>query len=410
MRILFLTHFYPPEMGAAGARMHGLARWLREWGNEITILTGFPNYPTGVIPKSYRNKLLVSEQFEGVDVFRTWVYASTHQTSLKRLVNYFSFVFSSILAGLYIRRKYDVIFVSSPPLFIGIAGFILSKIMRIPFVFDLRDLWPDVAIETGMFSNNSIGIKLSRKLADSLYRSADHLTPVTQSKFERLKSTNICSDKITVVTNGVDFDRLQSSTDINWREKLDLTEKFIITYTGLIGVAQGIGVAVDAASKLIHINDIHFVIVGEGVERKQVVAKAKALKLENITFLPRQPREAIPSLIATSDIVLVPLVSEALTDAVPSKLIEALACRRPVILAAAGEAADIVRESDGGRVIPPGNEQALADTIVELYDNKAQLVQYGAAGYEFVKMHYDRKNIAQKLNKVFRRVLQGNIK
>jgi len=405
LKILFLTHFFPPEMGAAASRMHGLARWLDEWGHDITILTGFPNYPTGIIPEKYKMRFIVNDKIESVNVIRTWVYATSHQSSVKRIINYFSFVFSAIITGIIIRKRYDIIFVSSPPLFIGIAGYILSKLNKVPFVFDLRDLWPDVAVETGTFSEKSIFIKWSRRLADWLYKSATHLTPVTDSKYERLKSNNINADKLTVVTNGVDLDRQNINLDENWRKKLDISKKFIITYTGLIGVAQGIEIAVDAANLLRKNSSVHFVIVGEGVDRKKLIDKANKLKLSNITFVPRQPRESIPSLIASSDIALVPLVSGALKDAVPSKLFEAWAFQKAVILAAEGESAEIVQKSGGGLVISPGNHHELAKAVTSLYQDQEQLSKYAEAGYKFVNEQYDRKQAAQILENVFKKII-----
>jgi glycosyltransferase involved in cell wall biosynthesis len=406
LHVLFLTHFYPPEMGAAAARLHGLARWLAKWGHDVTTLTGFPNYPSGTVPKEYCCKFQTCEEKDGVKVIRTWVFATSHRSSVRRLLNYLSFVVSSIITGITLRRSFDVVLISSPPLFIGVAGSILSTVFRVPFVLDLRDLWPDVAIQAGVFTENSFPVKWSRFLANFIYRSAAHLTPVTESKLERLKAIGVEKAKLTVVTNGVDFDRLDLSKYHDWREELDISAKFVIMYTGLIGVAQGIGIAVEAAELLKHNSDIHFVIVGEGVERDDLIERVKLLQLENITFVPRQPREAIPSLIAVSDVALVPLVSSALRDAVPSKLLEAWACRKAVILVAGGEAAELVRKSSGGVVVKPGSPKELARTITELSQDRNLLNQYAEAGHLFVKERYDRRRSALIMENVLARVVK----
>jgi glycosyltransferase involved in cell wall biosynthesis len=221
-----------------------------------------------------------------------------------------------------------------------------------------------------------------------------------------LKAIGVEKAKLTVVTNGVDFDRLDLSKYHDWREELDISAKFVIMYTGLIGVAQGIGIAVEAAELLKHNSDIHFVIVGEGVERDDLIERVKLLQLENITFVPRQPREAIPSLIAVSDVALVPLVSSALRDAVPSKLLEAWACRKAVILVAGGEAAELVRKSSGGVVVKPGSPKELARTITELSQDRNLLNQYAEAGHLFVKERYDRRRSALIMENVLARVVK----
>lgn len=405
LRILLITHFYPPEMGAAAARLQGLAHWLVKWDHKVTVLTGFPNYPSGKISSNYRYKLQANEWFDGVNIVRTWVFATSHHSSIKRLLNYISFVVSSIITGLTLRKKYNVILVSSPPLFIGIAGIILGKIFNVPFVLDLRDLWPDVAIEAGVFSEKSLAMKWSRGLANYIYHRAAHLTPVTESKLKRLYSIGIQKERMTVVENGVDFDRLEISSKYNWRKEMGITAKFVVTYTGLIGIAQGIGIAVDAAELIKHNPDIHFVIVGDGVEREVLIERVKQLQLTNITFLHRQSREIIPSIMAASDVALVPLVSGALRDAVPSKLLEAWACQKAVILAAEGEAAELVRKSGGGVVISPGKPDELAKAITLLSQNQNLLNQYADAGYIFVRERFDRRKSARYMEYVLNRVV-----
>ncbi len=408
LRILIITHFYPPEMGAAAARMHGLARWLVKGKHNVTTLTGFPNYPTGRIPRNYRWKFQTSKQRDGVNIIRTWVFATSHHSSVKRILNYISFVLSSIITGILLNKRFDILLVSTPPLFIGITGSILSKLYKIPFVLDIRDIWPDVAIETGAFKEKSLFTKLSRLLTDFIYNEADHLTPVTKSKLDRLRLKGIEKRKTTVVTNGVDFDRLDLSYKNNLLEKLNISTKFVITYTGLIGIAQGIGIAVDAARHLKHNPEIHFIIVGEGVEKKFLIEKAKKLKLTNITFVARQPRKVIPSIIAASDLALVPLVSGALRDAVPSKLLEAWACRKAVLLAAEGEAADLVRESGGGVVISPGKPKELVDAVTTLFQNQHLLIKFADDGYNFVSKQYNRRQTAKQMENVLKRVVMEN--
>lgn len=404
MKILVLAHYYPPEMGGAAARLHGLSRWMAAQGNDVTVITSFPNYPSGQIPPRYKDKFKVREQMDGVDLVLTWIYASSHRSNLRRLANYFSFVFSSMIVGLFLRGNYDVILASSPPLFLGISGWVISRFRRIPFVFDIRDLWPDVAIEAGEFAPNSLMTRTWYALANFLYRRATHITPVTDNKRKKLVAAGVPSTKMTVVTNGVDLDLVPSPLPPDKRKELGLENKLVVLYAGLMGRAQGVGIAIHAAKQLRDQPNIHFLLVGDGVERELLLAKVAEFDLKNVTMLPRQPREEIPRFMATADICLVPLVSSDLVDAVPSKLLEGWAFGKLVILAAGGEAAAIVRQSNGGLVVSPEDPDQLTTAVSQLDQDREQLAACGANGYAYVCEHYDRKVLAQQMAAVLQNV------
>ncbi len=387
-------------MGGAAARVHGLSRWLVSFGHKVTVITGFPNYPTGFIPRGYRGRFRMKERKDDVDIIRTWVYATSHRSGIGRLSNYSSFMLSSVITGLSIRGEYDVVLASSPPLLIGIVGRVLSRIRGIPFVFDVRDIWPDVAVDAGAFHSGDILVRLGRYLARRLYARADHITPVTEAKYDKIVAEGAGDEKVTVVPNGVDFDRLGNENVEKWRRVLKPAGPFVAAYTGLIGIAQGVETIVDAANFLHHDRGIHFLIVGDGVERKRLMQKAKYLNLNNVTFVPSQPREEVASILALADVVLVPLVSKNLLDAVPSKLMEAWACQKPVVLVASGEAARLVDAAGGGVVVPPQDPKRLADTVVSLSKDSDALFRYAENGYEFVKTHFDRKDLARSMEDV----------
>ncbi|MFQ6616374.1 MAG: glycosyltransferase family 4 protein [Fidelibacterota bacterium] len=408
LRILILSHFYPPEIGGAAARLHGLARWLIAYGHQVSVITGFPNYPTGLVPEHYRGKVHMREVRDRVEVIRTWVYASSHRTSFGRLANYFSFVISSVIAVFRLRGEFDVLVASSPPLVIGVPARIVSRRYRIPLVFDVRDIWPDVAVDAGAFKPNNPMIRLGRKLARYLYAISDHITPVTEIKRKKLIAEGVREDKITVVPNGVDFDRLNQSEAHQWTERLHLRDHFVVIYTGLIGIAQGVGIIVEAAGELRDNPRIHFLIVGDGVEREHLMGRCTSLGLDNVTFISSQPRTEIPSLLASADLAVVPLVSEDLVDAVPSKLMEAWACRRPVLVAAAGEAAELVETAGGGVVVPPGEPVRLARAVEDLFGNRAALERCAKRGQAYAKSHFDRRNLARRMEKVLLAVTRGS--
>ena len=403
MRILILTHFYPPEMGGASARLHGLARWLVNSGNQVTVITGFPNYPSGVVLKEYRGRRRMSETIDGVEVIRTWVYASPHRKTSKRLANYFSFVASSIVTGLTTKRSFDLIFASSPPLFIGLSGLALARLHHLPLLFDIRDLWPQVAIDAGELNPSSLTVRLMNRLATFLYRQADHITPVTETKRQRLIALGVPAKKLTVVTNGVDLDRVTPSQTINKRTELGLEGKFVVLYAGLIGIAQGVEIMADAAERLRAHADIHFLIVGDGIRKAALEEHIIQRELSNVTLLPRQPREVIPDFLAAADVSLVPLLNSGLEDAVPSKMLEAWANQRAVILAAAGEAAAVMNRCNGGLVVAPEAPHQLDEAILALRDDRKQLETFAQNGHEFVKNYFDRRALALQLEQV----LQG---
>lgn len=406
VRILFLSHFYPPEMGGAASRISGLAKWLVKFGHDITIITGYPNYPTGKIYPEYRNKKNKIEFIDGVKILRSKVLPVSYQSVLVRLLNYFTLFFTALWNGIRKRNNFDIIIASSPPLTIGILGLILSKIYKIPWIFDIRDIWPDVAVEAGMLKENGRIHKLSKKLADYLYKQATHITPVTERKLTKIEKIGIPISKISIVSNGVDFDLISEMQRKDWRGEHGLENKFILSYAGLIGIAQGVNVIIETAIRFKKENYIHFLIVGEGVEKQKLQNRVKSLKLNNITFLPNQPKEVIPSLLSTSDIALIPLVSDKLLDAVPSKLLEAWACKLPVILIAGGEAADIVSKAQGGLIVNSNDVDGIMTAIIKLKNSPELMKKYAENGFEYVSKHFDRESLARAMEKVIFKIIE----
>ncbi len=405
-RILFLSHFYPPEMGGAASRISGLAKWLAKFGHEVTVITGYPNYPTGKIYPEYQNKKVNEEIVDGVKVMRVKVFASSYQSVIIRLVNYFTLFISAFWRGISKKNNYDIIIASSPPLTIGILGLFLSKIHKIPWIFDIRDIWPDVAVEAGMLKKNGLMHRLSARLANYLYKHATHITPVTDGKLVKIEKSGNPRNKISLVSNGVDFDLIDNSYKINWRSKLNLQDKFLIVYAGLIGIAQGVNVIIESAIRLRNNSKIHFLIVGEGVQKQKLLNRVNTLGLENITFLPNQPKELIPSLLDTSDIALIPLVSNKLLDAIPSKLLEAWACKLPVILVAGGEAAEVMTKVRGGVVLNSGDIKGIETAIIELYNSPELRKKYIKNGYEYVSKSFNRETLAREMEKVLLKTLK----
>ncbi|MFN8444483.1 MAG: glycosyltransferase family 4 protein [Caldilineaceae bacterium] len=408
MNILLLAHFYPPEMGGAASRMHGLARWLVQYGHQVTVVTAFPNYPSGVVPEQYRGKLWQRESMDGVDILRTWIYASPKRGSMRRLANYFSFVASSALTGAFAKRRFDVVLASSPPLFIGMAGFFLAKRYGAKFVFDIRDIWPELAVEAGEYTADAAMVRWGERLERFLYQQADHITVVTEAKRAKLLAKHVPSNKLSVVANGVDLDLLTRNDSTDWRGRFGLNGHFTAVYAGLIGIFQGTEVIADAASELRQSDDIHFLIVGDGVKKPELEKRIAEQKLNNVTLAPQQPREAIPGILKSANVAIVPLVNENLVDAVPSKLLEAWGCHLPVILVAGGEARRLVEESGGGVVIPPGSPDKLAQAVVEMAASRQNAQKFAEQGFAYVANNFDRRTLARQMESVLHQVVGKN--
>jgi glycosyltransferase involved in cell wall biosynthesis len=323
------------------------------------------------------------------------------------LANYITFMCSSIVAGLFAGRGHDVVLASSPPLFVGAAGWLVAQLLRIPFVFDVRDIWPDVAVDAGEFAANAPVVRFLSELADSIYAQADCIIPVTETKQTRIRAHGVPDSKMRIVPNGVDLDLIPDCPG-DVRPELDLIGRFVVLYAGLIGVAQGLEIVTEAAELLRDTDEVRFLIVGDGVRRPALEDEIHRRRLRNVVLLPSQQREAMPAILNTGDVCLVPLSSAGIADAVPSKLLEAWAYRRPVILAAAGESADIVRKVGGGVVIGPRDAQALAQTILLLKESPEVLAKQGAAGRLWVENSLDRRKLADLLASVLEDVVENS--
>jgi len=415
MKLLLLSHFYPPEMGGCAARMHGLAKWLVRFGHDVTVLTGFPNYPSGRIDPGHRWKFRYDAELDGIKLIYSWVYATPQKGKLRRLLNYFSFVLSSVIVGLFSRGSYDAIIVTSPPLFLGLAGWIISVVRRTPWVLDIRDIWPDIGVEGGQLKPDSFMVRWGHSLERFLYRRATHITVVTNAKQENIANKVEVRSKISVVENGVDldvFEKVLNNPDINSdiRSANQLDDKFLISYAGLFGFFQGLDIVLRAANKLLAESNIHFVLVGEGPQRDDLVAYAQQHELRNVTFLPLQSRERLLPLIETSNAMLVPLVNDQVVDAVPSKLLEAWGCKKGVVFIGSGEAEALVRTCQGGIVIQPGSPDLLADTLLAMQNGSIDYSQWGEQGYRFVQEHFERSLLARKMEHVCDRVQRERLK
>lgn len=399
MKILFLTHFYQPEVGAAIKRISGLATKLKDMGHQVDVITGFPNYPTGVKADNYKGKFNMKETIEGLRVFRYYVYSSPKKTGMVRILNYLSLCLSSLFFC-FRKEKYDVLIVSSPPIFLGLTGYIISRIKGIKLIFDVRDIWPDIALEMGELKKESIIYRFMDVVANFMYRNADCTTVVSNGKYDKLLQKGLDKDRLKLVSNGFDSEFLQNVLDEAIITKYKLKEKYCFLYTGVVGLAQGIDLIIDTAALLRDYEDICFIIVGDGFEKKSLEKRVFDEGLKNVTFTGVQPNSKVFTFLTFATASIVPLKNENLKDSVPTKMLESLGVGCPVILCARGESEDILEKSKGGLVVSPGDRVGLKNSILKLYKNTDLRNNMATEGRKFVMENFTREKIAKKLEEI----------
>ena len=414
MKILYISQYFPPEMGAPAARAAELAHHWSQAGHQVSVLTGFPNHPTGVVPAEWRarlRRLTYNEKLGGIDVFRTWLWPLPNRKAHERMRNYASFCVSAALRGMTLPRP-DVIIASSPQLLVGLSGWWLAFAREIPFVFEVRDLWPESLTAVGIGNEDSLLHQTLGAVAGFLYRRSTRIVVVTPAFKEHLmRHWRVPSEKIDVVENGVETDLFapqSRESDDATRHQLGAEGKFLASYIGTLGNAHGLETLLDAAAKLQPLNpNVLFLLVGEGAEKERVKALAQSGGLSNVRFLDQQPRERIPAFISASDACLVLLKkTDVFKTVIPTKMLEFMSCARPVILGVDGQARQIIEEAEAGLVIEPENAEALAAAIRQLSANREQGQALGIKGREYILRNFSRASTAEKYIQVLERVVR----
>lgn len=407
MRILYLSQYFLPEVGATQTRAYEMACGLVQAGHQVTMIVEVPNHPSGIIPPEYRGKLYERTNLDGIEVIRVWVKTSPVKNFRSRMAFYLSYMLMAILAGLWLARgRYDVLYATSPPLFVGGAALIISALRRLPFIFELRDLWPESAIALGELRNPR-AIRWATWLEETCYRHAQRIVVTTQEMVDYLTQRGIPTDKITVIRNGANTDLFQFDplARQEFREELGLADKFVVIYAGLLGIAQGLEASLEAAGQLASLNtSVHFLYIGDGPVKTELQQRSRELGLTNVTFLSAQPRETIPGYLSAADVALIPLTQKRLLGALPSKMFDAMACQRPILLSAEGEACQVLQQAQAGLIVPPEDPIALTEAVLWLQSHPEQNIQFGQNGRQAVLNHYSRQaqacQLAQLLLKV----------
>jgi colanic acid biosynthesis glycosyl transferase WcaI len=405
MNILYVSQYFPPEGCAPAARVHDLACQWGSSGHSVRVLTGFPNHPDGVLHPAYRRKWLrgfARERNGSMEVYRTWLFPAPNRGLWGRSANYVSFGLSASVVGPMIVPNGGIVIGTSPQLLVGAAGLFISASRKVPFVFEVRDLWPESLVAVGQTTPDSFLYSFLRRLAHLLYTRADHIVVDGKWKRAALIDLGIPPAKIDVIPNGVSDEfclepeaettrqiRREIRCENNW------TDRFVVMYSGTVGMAHGLETILLAADRLRNHREIIFVIVGDGAERKNFIDRIRDLQLPNVVYLGKQPRERIPAFLASADACLVPLKrSPAFRTAIPSKMFEGMGAGKPVLLAVEGEAEELLTEARAGIALRPESAEDMAAAVVKLWQLPELCRELGTNGRRAVMSNFSRNKQA----------------
>ncbi len=405
MKILFITHYFPPEVNAPANRTHEhCRRWVQD-GHEVTVITGVPNHPRGEIFPGFENRWIQEEEIDGIRVIRTWMYLTPNSGFMKRVANYLLFALTAVLASAR-AKKPDLVVATSPQFFVGVAGAVIAKLKRRPFVLEIRDLWPKSVVELGQLQPGMI-LSTLEALERWLYKSAAGVVVNTRTFRDHITARGVAPGDIELVYNGIDPALFKPRPkNLALLAEHGLQNHFTVAYVGTLGLAHGLTLLVDVAEKMKATTDIRFVLIGDGADRAKLEADIAARGLSNIQMLGLQPREAMPQWIASIDVLLVMLRDLPVFETViPSKIFEFCAQERPVILAAKGEIRRMLDEAEGALVIDPEAADQMVSAIKAVMKDPETAARRAAAGRRWVEDGFIRDDLARKMSAFMERVL-----
>lgn len=410
MRLLFISNYFPPEVNAPATRLIEHARqWVAD-GHGVDVMTSVPNFPEGRVYEGYRNRYQ-EDQVDGIDVRRVPMYVAENKGTLRRTLSYVSFMLSCILYCRRVRQRPDVVVATSPQFFAAIGGYVVARLKRAPFVLEVRDLWPESVVAVGAANRGPI-IRFFERIERFLYRRSDHIVVVTDAFKRNIIGKGIAPEKISVLKNGFDVDSLASELDPKildeMRRDFALDGKFVASYIGTIGMAHGVEVLLEAARRSTD-EDVVFMIVGTGAERARLEKMQEEMKLSNVRLIEKQPKERVAYLLELTDVSIVHLRdTPVFRTVIPSKIFEAMALRRPIVLGVRGESEEMIRASGAGLPIEPENAEDLLTAVRRLKADRALYDRISQAGFEYVHAHHDRKVLARRYWTILEDIVRGS--
>jgi glycosyltransferase involved in cell wall biosynthesis len=380
LRVVLLSQYFPPEVVATQTRMQTFAEYLAARGHQVTVISEFPNHPTGVIPPEYRGRILEDDRSNPYRILRVWVKSNPEKTRSTRLAFYLSYV-ALATAVAPLAGRADVVLATTPPLFAAAAGLAIARLKRAPFVLDVRDLWPAAAVALNELSAGA-ALKAAELLERWLYRQASVVIGVTRPFCDHIDQVRGKGPRAVFIPNGT-LDLFFANGTSEGRRRLGVPENhFVVTFAGTHGIAQALPAVLDAAAR---VNEkIHFAFIGEGPVKAALQRAAVERGLQNVTFRPQLPLEQVPPILAASDALLVPMAADPVFSSfIPSKLFDYMATGRPVVLSARGESAHILERAAGGVAVEPENPEALASAVNWLAQHPREAREMGENGRRF---------------------------
>jgi len=405
VRILYINQYFPPEIEPSATKVHEVGRELVKMGHQVTVITGFPHYPTGALPRQYRGKLAQTEALDGIQVLRTWLLPASTSHFVRRTLCHMSFTASAILRAVG-TGHYDVIVCSSPPLEVALAGVVVSVIKRCPFVFEVRDLWPDEVIQGGQLRGR-FPIAVAKLIERTVYRRAARLVAVSPGFVPYLQGEGVPLERITVLPNGTDVHlfRPDPRARAAVRTELGLGDAFVVGYAGTHGFQHHLETVLKAARMLLGQQDIRFLFVGDGKEKEMLVELGKEWGLSNVQFLPAQPRAEVARILAAVDICVthsedIPINRRNLQ----SKLFDYMAAGKPIVLGCDGQMRKLIESAGAGIWVGAQQPERMAQAILKLRSEPNLRTQLGRAGRKYALTHLSREKIATAYLEVLKSV------
>lgn len=394
MNILFLSHYFPPEVNAPATRTY---EHCKEWvaqGHQVTVISCVPHHPMGKAYPGYRNKFVHVEFKDGIKAIKILTYITANEGFLKRTFNYVFYMFMAMCVSPFLSRA-DVVISTSPQFFNGLAGYFVSRIKRAPWLLEVRDLWPESILAVGAIKNKWV-IGALERLERFVYRKADHIVPVTEAFKQHIIKNGGLENQITVIRNGVDLTQFQlSEPDIELAKRWEVEGKFVASYVGTHGMAHGLDTILDAAEILKDNDLIVFLMVGDGAEKERLVAEKERRCLSNVIMQAQQPKAMMPKIWMLTDVSLVLLRKlDLFKTVIPSKIFESMAMNKPIILGVEGEVQDIIEESKAGLCIEPESAEQLASCLLELVEDQKKYNELKDQGRNYVAKYFDRRQLA----------------
>lgn len=402
MRILLIHQYFLEKNDGGGSRFNEMTKSWAAQGHEVTVLAGMVHYATGKKEERYQGKFTFKDEdfYDKVDVIRCHVSESYNASFLGRLWAYFSFVFSSVYAGLFkVKAKHDIILVTSPPLFVGITAYVLSLFKRLPFVFEVRDLWPESAIDTGVLQNKVI-IKFAYWFENFIYKKAKLINVLTPAFRTKLIEKAVPKDKIIFIPNAADFSlakKIQDNFDADeFKKSLGLENKFVITYVGAHGVANHLIQLLDAA-ELLKDTNVVFQLIGSGMRKDSLIEEKNKRELDNVVFREPVAKAEVFKYILASDMGASVLKKvDTFKTIYSNKTFDYMSCKKPTLLAIDGVSRELIEEADCGIYVEPENAGAIAQGIRKAMSKEERLLEMGLNGYQHAKVNFDRTVLATR--------------